>query len=342
MFESCYRAGGSARCFEGVALDSTTAETLRTGNEGCVLLGWGSPEQAGHFARAVGGRWPELVLCGYEGELPPMLQVFRPGVPCEPVLLDGRTVGIRYSDSEADYVMLAGVLPSDLRAERAAQTTSAFENMERALQGAGFAFEHVVRTWLYMEDILAWYGEFNRARDAFFESRGVYDRMIPASTGIGSANVWGAAITTCAIAVKPKSKRVKIFSVDSPLQCPAVAYKSSFSRAAEVDTGDQRTLFVSGTASIEPGGETAFVGDIVKQTALTMEVIDAILHARDMDFSNVVQGVVYVKQPEFLATWQEWLRANSLEGIPITAMTADVCRDDLLIEIELMAVQVVG
>lgn len=58
--------------------------------------------------------------------------------------------------------------------------------MEEALNRAGMDFSHVVRTWFYNNRLLDWYEEFNRARDTFFESRGVFDRLVPASTGIGS------------------------------------------------------------------------------------------------------------------------------------------------------------
>lgn len=45
-------------------------------------------------------------------------------------------------------------------------------------------FSHVIRTWFYNNRLLDWYEEFNRARDTFFESRGVFDRLVPASTGL--------------------------------------------------------------------------------------------------------------------------------------------------------------
>ena len=54
----------------------------------------------------------------------------------------------------------------------------------------------------------------------------------------------------------------------SPLQCPALEYGSSFSRAAELRTPGWRRVVVSGTASILPGShEVAHVGDVDAQTA---------------------------------------------------------------------------
>jgi enamine deaminase RidA (YjgF/YER057c/UK114 family) len=214
-----------------------------------------------------------------------------------------------------------------------------FEGIEDAFKDADKTFDNVARTWLYMDDILAWYDPFNRARDEFFRSRKVYDGMVPASTGIGSANIYGAAFTACAIAVKPKVDTTYIIPVDSPLQCAALEYGSSFARAVEIGTSEYRTLLGSGTASIEPGGDTAFVDDVDKQIQLTMDVIGGILKSRDMDWSDSTRVVMYLKKPEFLDNWNAWLKINNLENLPLINIEADVCRGDLLVEVELDAVK---
>ena len=95
-------------------------------------------------------------------------------------------------------------------------------------------FADVVRTWLYMDNILDWYDPFNCARDAFFKSRAVYDGLVPASTGIGSANLYGSAITACAIALKPRQPSAVTVEPIPALQCAALEYGSSFSRAVEI------------------------------------------------------------------------------------------------------------
>ena len=146
----------------------------------------------------------------------------------------GRTVGLVWEDAHAVYCSLAGVLPPDLAAPRGAQAAAIFPEMEALLAEAGMTFANVVRTWLYIDRVCEWYGEFNAARSAFFESRNVFNTFLPASTGIGSANLDGAAITAGAIAMKPKDASVHAEIVESPLQAPAMAYRSSFSRAAEI------------------------------------------------------------------------------------------------------------
>ena len=251
-----------------------------------------------------------------------------------------RRVGTVWDDDVATYCCLAGVLPPDLNAPRGAQAAAIFPEMESLLAEAGMTFAHVVRTWLYIDRVCEWYGEFNAARSAFFESRNVFNTFLPASTGIGSANLDGAAITAGAIAVKPKDASVRAEIVESPLQAPAMAYRSSFSRAAEILWPDRRLLFVSGTASIEPNShEVAFVGDIEKQIDCTMKAVYAILESRGYGWADVSRAIVYLKEPSFRAAWQAWLAARGLPGDFAAEMVCDVCRDEWLFEIELDAVK---
>ncbi len=255
--------------------------------------------------------------------------------PLRPLVRNGRTVGFVWEDSRAVYCSLAGVLPPDLAAPRGAQAAAIFPEMEALLAEAGMTFAHVVRTWLYIDRVCEWYGEFNAARSAFFESRNVFNTFLPASTGIGSANLDGAAITAGAIAVKPKDASVHAEIVESPLQAPAMAYKSSFSRAAEIVTPEARRLFVSGTASIRPNShDVAYVGDIERQIDCTMNAVKAILESRGRSWADVSRAIVYLKHPEFLAPWRAWLAANGLDADFAAETVCDVCRDEWLFEIE--------
>jgi enamine deaminase RidA (YjgF/YER057c/UK114 family) len=304
--------------------------------------GWGNLAQLLKADVGVRGTSvPQLWLCGGIGELPPVYQRFVvEGVEPRLIRRHGNTVGVVYEDAFAEYCLLTGVLPPDLEASREAQTTAVFEGIEDALTDAGMTFANVARTWLYMDRILDWYDAFNRARDAFFRSRKVYDGLVPASTGIGSANLCESAITAGAIAVKPKAPgTATVEAVASPLQCAALRYGSSFSRAVEIGTPEARTLLVSGTASIEPGGATAHVDDVPRQIQLTMDVVEAILSSRGMGWQDATRAVMYLKRAAYLPLWQAWLKAHRLEALPLITIEADVCRDDLLVELELDAVK---
>ena len=255
-----------------------------------------------------------------------------------PVYDRGRLIGTLHENEESTVCFFEELVPEDLGASREAQTLSIFETIERVLLAEGMAFGHLVRTWFYLDKILDWYDGFNQARTPFLKTRGAFEGLVPASTGIGMPNRFGAAVVAGALAIKPKATAV-VREVASPMQCSALDYKSSFSRAVEVERADGRALYISGTASIEAGGKTAYVGDPQAQIELTMQVVAAILHSRQMDWGDTTRAIAYIKDPKDAPLFADYLHANGLEALPVTWMYGDVCRDDLLFEIELDAVK---
>ena len=257
--------------------------------------------------------------------------------PVRTICLDGQIVGRVYEDEHAQYCHLGGLLPTDVHATREAQTRDCFERVEAALNQIGMDFSHVVRTWLYLKRLLDWYREFNVVRNAFFDERHVFDGLVPASTGIGGGNPANAALTVAALAIRPKTDQLRIFAVPSPLQCPATEYRSAFSRAIEVDRPSLRQLYISGTASIAPDGKSVHQGDPIRQIDLSMAVAAAILHSRRMDWSNTTRLVAYFKHMSYLPHFTAWCQQHHLTDLPVVYSHADVCRDDLLFEVELDA-----
>jgi len=199
-------------------------------------------------------------------------------------------------------------------------------------------FSQVLRTWFCNDDILSWYEDFNQARDTFFRERGIFDGLVPASTGVGGRNPAGAALTGGLLAVRAKGREAQAIAVPSPLQCPALEYGSSFSRAAELTAPDHRRLFVSGTASIAPEGHTVHVGDTDAQVALTMEVVEAILTSRDMGWGDVSRAIAYFKHSGDVRALGDYCADRGIQTLPAVLVNDDICRDDLLFEIELDAV----
>lgn len=254
-----------------------------------------------------------------------------------PIVFNGKKVGVHYEDSYAEYALIGGLVSRERNAGRGEQTLDVFRQMEEALQTVGMDFSHVVRTWFYNNNLLDWYDEFNRARDSFFESRGVFSHFVPASTGIGSANLVDSALLARVFAVRPKCDAVKVTEVESPLQCSAQDYRSSFSRAAELDHPLFRQLIVSGTASIAPMGETVHLNDADKQIELSLDVIEAILKSRGMNWCDVVRSVAYLKDKSYAANYEAIARRRGIDQMPCIEIQADVCRDDLLFEMELDA-----
>ena len=303
---------------------------------------WGTPDEVRARTEA---SVPSFRLCRPEGCFPPVALPFRaPNArPLRQVTRAGRVVANVFEDDDAVYLLAAGVLPADLAAPRGEQATSVFLELEKILSEEGMAYADVVRTWLYIDQVCTWYNEFNAARSAFFTSRKVFETFLPASTGIGCGNLDGAALTLGAIAMRPKRAGVHAEIVESPLQAPAMAYKSSFSRAAEIVTPEMRQLFISGTASIKPNShEVAYVGDIVRQIDCTMHAVLAILESRGYGWKDVERAIVYLKRPEYRTAWRAWLAANSLPVDFAAETVCDVCRDEWLFEIEADALKGAG
>jgi enamine deaminase RidA (YjgF/YER057c/UK114 family) len=264
------------------------------------------------------------------------------GLKVEPLELNGELVGTVYDDDLARYCLLGDIRPASTTASQADQARAVFDKMQAALAHTGMSFRNVVRTWMYLADLLNWYGAFNTARTRFFNDHDVFSTMMPASTGIGVLNPFGSALVASAFGFAPTDGRVSIQTVPSPLQCSAANYKSSFSRAAEVIYPDWRHLFVSGTASITPNGETAYRDDAAHQIALTMRVTDAILRSRGMTWDNVSRAIAYFKNMKDVPLYTAYCHDKNMPRMPVTLFHADICRADLLFEIELDALACTG
>ncbi len=260
------------------------------------------------------------------------------GAQVEPLRMGDRVLGCLFEDDHAQYCRLGGLVSADASQPRDAQARDVFVQMEAGLRTTGMNFGHVLRTWFCNDDILSWYGQFNTARDTFFRERGVFDGLVPASTGVGGRNPAGAALTCGLLAVRAKGQEAQAIAVPSPLQCPALEYGSSFSRAVEFATPDHRRLFVSGTASIAPEGHTVHGGDATGQLALTMEVVEAILASRDMGWADVSRAIAYFKHSEDIPALGGYCAEHGIQALPAVLVNDDICRDDLLFEIELDAV----
>lgn len=259
------------------------------------------------------------------------------GVSVQRIHMDDRCVGTTFEDEDAKYCLLGDLQETDTSLSRTEQSRRTFEKMEDALALAGMDFSNVVRTWIYLYDLLSWYDEFNAVRTRFFQERGVFDRMVPASTGIGTSNPAAGALVTGVLAIEAKTDKLRIEEVPSPMQCAALDYQSSFSRAVQVSLPDHSKLFISGTASIDPEGNTIYVGDSRKQIAHTMEVVEAILESRGMSWANTTRAIAYLKDTQDAPLLQEYCQANQLPHLPMAIAHSAVCRDDLLFELELDA-----
>jgi len=250
----------------------------------------------------------------------------------------GRPAGVRWTTDAGRFILLGALAPGNTGDAPDAQSAALWRDLKTLLGANGFALTDLVRTWFFNNRILEWYDAFNRVRTDFFNANNIFGTLVPASTGVGCSNATGAALTLDALAVIPNpSGSMRAQAVPSPLQCPANDYKSAFSRAVELDAPEGRHLFVSGTASIAPGGETAHLGDLDAQIKLSLQVVAAILESRSMSWNDVARAVLYFPQIEWMSRFVACRDALALPEIPAVFAHADICRDDLLFEIELDA-----
>jgi enamine deaminase RidA (YjgF/YER057c/UK114 family) len=259
--------------------------------------------------------------------------------PVEAIQVNGRTVGSMFTDGEARHVMLAGLHPGDGGQAKPVQAYQVFENLERALQQSRMTCADLMRTWLFLDDILAWYAPFNRVRTEFYQQRHVPRDVLPASTGIGLRNPTGTALVAGAWAARGLNGAFTARDIPSPLQGPPRAYGSRFARAVEMVSGGLRRVLISGTASITRDGHSAHEGDMRGQVELTMNVVRKILASREMSFADATRATAYIKRPLDAPVFGAWLADHGLRAWPVlTIAPATICRDELLFEIELDAI----
>jgi 2-iminobutanoate/2-iminopropanoate deaminase len=119
---------------------------------------------------------------------------------------------------------------------------------------------------------------------------------------------------------------------------------SAFSRGLEVAGPGARLVFVSGTASVGPAGETLHVGDFAAQARRAFENVRAVLADAGARWSDVVKVTVYLRDigahyALFNEVRSAYFRELMLAPFPAsTCVEARLCRDDLLVEMEACAV----
>ena len=211
---------------------------------------------------------------------------------------------------------------------------------------AQLGFAHIIRIWNYVPEInrkaggLERYRQFNEARQRAFKSfRGCVNGNVPAACALGSPP--GAELVVYFLAgTEPGT------AIESPRQIPAYEYppqygehSPTFSRATLTASAGSPTLFVSGTASIV-GHQTVHAGDVIAQTRETVTNIRALVVE-----ANRIAGAprfateelrykTYLRRPGDVESVGAELAETLRPVAPIMYLNADVCRSDLLVEIE--------
>ena len=180
----------------------------------------------------------------------------------------------------------------------------------------------------------------------------------PAATGIGTQ--WGG-IMIDVDALLCKDGSVRVLGVDNPLQIAAHAYSQNvllgekdaalpqkttpkFERAKAVWKEDHGFVYVSGTAAIR--GEQSLEGvGIEQQTLTTLENIEYLVSRDNLNRSDIpaTENATLITFRVYVKRWEDMEKAKQVvteryPDLPAIYTLTDVCRSELLIEIEGMGI----
>lgn len=259
------------------------------------------------------------------------------------------------------WIYCGGIQSASPLGSAYAQTVEVLGRTAFLLESVGSSFEQVLRTWFYLGGITepeaegVRYQQLNGARADFYRGAQFYHSMprpggpptiYPASTGIGVA---GLGLTLSCLALETQRKDVRLVALENPNQTPAYDYQAKysrqsprFSRAMALVQGDYTTIWISGTASVV-GSESCHLRDLERQTEQTISNIEQLIAPKNFDahgLSGVGAGLrdlakirVYLKRPEDLEQCRE-ICERRFGAVPAIYAVADICRPELLVEIE--------
>jgi hypothetical protein len=230
---------------------------------------------------------------------------------------------------------------------------NAFRQLKEIFRSGSFPVNSIVRQWNYIENILGFdgnkqrYQEFNNVRSDFYADS-FRVKGYPAATGIGMKQ-GGIIIEFIAI----QSDKLVSLPIDNPEQIAAHSYSKNvlvgeecilkstpkFERARFLELFGKKVIFISGTASIR-GEHTVGAGDPALQTEVTIDNIKQLYS--DKVLSNISGGDlvpkygharIYIKERKDFAAVKKTFRLH-FGNLPVVFIVADICRPDLLVEIE--------
>lgn len=258
---------------------------------------------------------------------------------------------ILFKKDEAEF--LIGNVNANLKNGCRKNSVKVFENLNELLSRARFPVSSIIRQWNYVENILGFdgnkqhYQEFNDVRTDFYANH-FGKTGFPSATGIGM-NRGGVIVEFVAV----KSDKVKSVAIDNPEQIAAHHYSKNvlvgeecvlkstpkFERARYFELNGKKMIFISGTASIQ-GEKTVGAGDPVKQTEITIKNIKKLYSEKvlqEINRENLVpkygHARIYVKNRKDFAAIKRTYKKH-FGNLPVVYIVADICRKDLLVEIE--------
>jgi len=220
-----------------------------------------------------------------------------------------------------------------------ANTRRAYRELLAACRERGF--EHPARIWNYFGDIhgeedgLERYQAFCIGRAEALEELEIPLGSMPAATAIGTdhPDLFIYLIAT----------RQPATAIENPRQVSAYHYPEryspkspGFARATRLDTADGPLLLISGTASIV-GHESRHAGDVAAQTRETLANLQALHEAAGRDLPGPAWLRVYLRDARDRSVVAGILGEHYRDTHPSPVVQwarGDVCREELLVEIE--------
>lgn len=210
------------------------------------------------------------------------------------------------------------------------------------------AYPNLIRIWNHVPDInrldagLERYRRFCIGRHSAFAALGPgFEARLPAATAVGGV---GETLQVVFVA-----GRDSVRFLESPRQVSAYRYppehgprSPSFARASLVRGAADR-LYISGTASIA-GHVSLHPGDVLAQLDETLHNLEALLAHANQRAGTAFSGLsslsavkVYLRHREDLPEVRAKLEARLHAAAAVMYLQADICRRELLIEIEAIA-----
>jgi 2-iminobutanoate/2-iminopropanoate deaminase len=123
----------------------------------------------------------------------------------------------------------------------------------------------------------------------------------------------------------------------------AYAKPSSFARGMRIDLNGLTILLISGTASIDEHGASVHIGDFRAQLRRTYDNITGLLKSEGCTWHDIVRTTCYLRDIDrdydvFNEERTRFFAEQGLDPLPAsTGIQAHLCRPELLIEIEAIA-----
>lgn len=226
------------------------------------------------------------------------------------------------------------------KGDSAHQTELLLNSYEHHLGDFGATLaRNCIRTWFFVRDVDTQYAGLVLARRENFAEQGLtQDTHYIASTGIGGSPAdtkalvqFGAYAIT---GLQPEQQRY-LYALSHLNR--TIEYGVTFERGTLIEYGDRGHALISGTASIDNKGNVVYVGDIRRQTERMWENVAKLLEEGGMDFGDVMQIIVYLRDIGDYNIVNRMFRER-FPQTPYVITLAPVCRPTWLIEMECIAV----